>query len=71
MKSKMHQQVQPSEFLFQCNQRAEEELLTFQLAVASYPDRASKEPDVSFRQHLRSFLATIREGRDNCSSLRS
>jgi len=58
MKSKVSQQVQPPEILFLRNQQAEEEMLTFQLAVDSYPARASKEPRVSFQQHLCSFFAT-------------
>lgn len=57
MKSKMNQQVQPPEVLFLRNRQAEEELVTFLLAVDSYPDRVSKEPRVSFHQHLSSFIA--------------
>jgi hypothetical protein len=67
MKSKMNQQVQPPEVLFLCNQRAEEELVTFQLAVASYLDHASKEAGLSFHQHLREFLAAIGDGCDDSS----
>jgi hypothetical protein len=64
MKSKMHQQVQPPEVLFLRNQQAEEELVTFQLAVDSYPDRVSREPGISFQQHLSSFLATVSADHD-------
>jgi hypothetical protein len=61
MKSKMNPQVQPPEVLVLHNQQAEQELMTFLLAVDSYPDRASREPGVSFHQHLSSFLPTERE----------
>jgi hypothetical protein len=59
MKSKMNQRAQSPEHLSLRNQRAEEELMTFQLAIASYPERASRELGVTFHQHLRGFLATI------------
>jgi hypothetical protein len=62
MKSKINQQVQPPEILFLRNQQAEEEMLTFQVAVDSYPARASKEPSVSFRQHLCSFFRAADDG---------
>jgi hypothetical protein len=67
MKSKMNQQVQPPEALFLCNQRAEEELVTFHLAVASYLDHASNEAGLSFHQYLCGFLAAKRDGRDHSS----
>jgi hypothetical protein len=68
MNSKMNQRAQSPEYLSLLNQRAEEELMTFQLAIASYPERASREPGVTFHQHLRSFLATIRDEHGNRSS---
>jgi hypothetical protein len=62
MKSKINQQVRPPEILFLRKQQAEEEMLTFQVAVDSYPARASKEPRVSFQQHLFSFFGAADDG---------
>jgi hypothetical protein len=62
MKSKINQQVQPPEMLFLLNQKAEEDMLTFQVAVDSYPARASKEPSVSFQQHLCSYFGAADDG---------
>jgi hypothetical protein len=56
MKSKIQPQVQPAEGAFLPNEQAAEDLLTFQLAVASYSDCVSTEPGVSFYQHLCNFL---------------
>lgn len=63
----MNQRAQSPEHLSLRNQQAEEELMTFQLAIASYSERASREPGVTFRQHLRGILATIRDDRGNRS----
>jgi hypothetical protein len=60
MKSKTQPQVQPPEDPFLQNAQAAEDLLTFQLAVASYGDCVSKEPGVSFYQHLCNFLMNER-----------
>jgi hypothetical protein len=60
MKSKIQPEVQPAEGPFLPNEQAAEDLLTFQLAVASYSDCASKQPGVSFYQHLCNFLTDER-----------
>lgn len=57
MKSKTEQQIESAEVRSLHNQQAAEELLMFQLAVASYADSTSTEPGISFYAHLCNFLA--------------
>jgi hypothetical protein len=49
--------IQPRENASSRNDRTQQEIQNFLLAVRSYPDRAAKDPGLTFRQHLRTFLA--------------
>jgi hypothetical protein len=61
MKPKMHQQIQPREIAtlhgVQLQGEVQEEIRNFLRAVDSYPARVSKEPRVTFQQHLCSIFA--------------
>ena len=63
MKPKVHYQLQPRKTVAprlasQVHEdEVQEEIRDFLRAVASYPDRAAKEPSVSFQQHLCSIFA--------------
>ena len=64
MKPKVHSQVQARQTVPpRCEQvqvqqdEVQEEIRDFLRAVASYPDRAAKEPSVSFHQHLCSIFS--------------
>jgi hypothetical protein len=63
MKSKMQHHVQPREGVPERNQQASDEIQKFLLAVDSYPDRAAKEPRLSFRRHLASLFAATKGSR--------
>jgi hypothetical protein len=64
MKPKVHHQLQPrktvparSEQFHVHQDEVQAEIRDFLRAVASYPDRAAKEPSVSFHEHLCSIFA--------------
>jgi hypothetical protein len=49
--------IQPRENASSRNDQTQQEIQNFLLAVRSYPDRAAKDPGLTFRQHLCTFLA--------------
>ncbi|MFZ0815987.1 MAG: hypothetical protein WAM78_10735 [Candidatus Sulfotelmatobacter sp.] len=51
-KSKMHYHVQPRETAQPRNEQVRLEIQNFLYALDSYPARATKEPRISFQQHL-------------------
>jgi hypothetical protein len=58
MKGKMPDHVQPRESVLLRKEQAQQEIQNFLFAVSSYPERAEKDPALTFRQHLCSVLAT-------------
>jgi hypothetical protein len=60
MKPKFNQQAQPPDDPSLRNRQAEDDLIIFQIAVASYAERVSREDGVSFQQHLREVLEKAR-----------
>jgi hypothetical protein len=65
MSPKVQHHVQPRESVPPRNAQVREEIRNFLRAVDSYPDRAAKEPRLSFRQHLSSFFATAHDDRSD------
>jgi hypothetical protein len=59
MKSKLRSQIQLEEAV--SAKQVQAEIKCFALAVDSYPAHVAEEPDLSFQQHLSSFLAATRE----------
>lgn len=57
MKSRMRNHVQPRESVQPRNEQVQKEIQGFLRAVDSYPERVSKNPRVSFQQHLSSVFA--------------
>ena len=64
MKPRVHYQLQPRKTVAPRPEQGQvhedevqEEIRDFLRAVASYPDRAAKEPSVSFHEHLCSIFA--------------
>jgi hypothetical protein len=62
MKPKLRYQLPPSAIIAPRNDRARQEIRNFLQAVDTYPARASKEPRVSFLQHLCSFFGAADDG---------
>jgi hypothetical protein len=58
MRQKMLDYIQPRENASSRNDRTQQEIQNFLLAVRSYPDCAAKDPGLTFRQHLSSVLAS-------------
>ena len=65
----MQRSSQPCESAPPTNRQVREEIQNFLRAVDSYPDRVRREPTVTFRQHLSSFIAAVdrRQGEHNQS----
>jgi hypothetical protein len=61
MKRKMQRQVQPAKKISASNQQAREDILHFKAAVDSYTAQATKNPGLTFRNHLAKLLATARK----------
>jgi hypothetical protein len=55
MKPKVHGQVQPREVVRR-DAQVRQEIQNFLIALDSYPDRAAREPRISFQQHLCSIF---------------
>jgi hypothetical protein len=55
MKARMRH-VQPRESFYSCNQEVRVEIQRYLQALASYPDRFARDPDISFRKHLYSLV---------------
>lgn len=66
----MQRSSQPCEIASPTTQQVREEIQNFLRAVDSYPDRVKKEPSVSFRQHLCSFIAATGQPRQSDRSQR-
>lgn len=47
------------------NHQADVEIRSFLQALHSYPERFSREPEVSFEQHLSSLEKRLDKGEDN------
>lgn len=47
------------------NRKADVEIQSFLQAIDSYPERFSREPEVSFAQHLISFDKRLDKGKDS------
>jgi hypothetical protein len=58
MKPKMRHHVQPRESVLHRNEQVSEEIQKFLCALDSYPERAAKQPRLSFRRHLSSLFET-------------
>jgi hypothetical protein len=50
--------VQPRERF--CNQEVRMEIQRYLQALASYPDRFARDPDISFEEHLYNLVASNR-----------
>ena len=49
--------VQPRESFYSCNEQVRVEIQRYLQALASYPDRFARDPDISFKKYLRSLVA--------------
>ena len=49
--------VQPRESFYPGNERVRAEIQRYMRAVASYPARFARDPEITFRQHLFSRVA--------------
>jgi len=58
MKAKMHYHVQPRAIAPPRNEQVRQEIRNFLRAVDSYPNRVAKEPEITFQQHLCSFISS-------------
>ncbi len=56
MKSRMRH-VQPRESFYARDERVRFEIQRYLQALASYPDRFARDPDISFKKHLYSVVA--------------
>lgn len=65
MNSRVQQQIQPGEL--HSVEQVQAEIDSFLQAVDSYPDRAAKEPNLSFHQYIRSFFVKAGNTRKNSS----
>jgi hypothetical protein len=59
MKARMRH-VQPRESFYSCNQEVRIEIQRYLQALASYPDRFARNPEVSFKKHLYNLVASNR-----------
>jgi hypothetical protein len=58
MKKQMQPQIQSCEISFPRDEQVRAEISSFLQAVDSYPARVAAEPNLTFHQHLCSFLTT-------------
>ena len=56
MKGRMRH-VQPRESFYARDERVRVEIQRYLQALASYPDRFARDPDISFKKHLYSVVA--------------
>ena len=56
MRPKMHDHMRPRQIGKPRDNTARREIQNFLLAIGSYPERATREPSLTFRKHLRSFF---------------
>jgi hypothetical protein len=60
-RAKMRHQSQPVKAVPTRQERAEQEVQAFLMAVDSYHTRLAKEPGITFQQHLHQFFAANRK----------
>lgn len=56
MKTSKHRSAAPAAFRVAGEKRSQGEIETYLKALSSYPDRVARDPQLSFEQHLCSFI---------------